>query len=140
MAKALSIQSHPDKKLAEKLHGASPKVRRRRPSRPSRRRRPTSCPPPSQLYPDANHKPEMALALSPFEALCGFCPTEELKMALREVPELARCVGHEAAGAMLAAQGDDPQVGQGCRPRASICPLRHATECRRPPVSRIFMC
>ena len=58
--KALSIQSHPDKKLAEKLHAEHPK-----------------------LYPDDNHKPEMALALSSFEALCGFCPSEELREVLR---------------------------------------------------------
>ncbi len=33
-----------------------------------------------QLYPDANHKPEMALALSDFEALCGFSATRELQV------------------------------------------------------------
>eukprot|EP00889_Picochlorum_renovo_P002364 jgi/Picre1/29394/NNA_004782.t1 len=46
---ALSIQSHPDKRLAEKLHASNPSV-----------------------YKDSNHKPEMAIALSDFEALCGF--------------------------------------------------------------------
>ena len=49
MAKALSIQSHPDKALAEKLHAERPSI-----------------------YKDDNHKPEMALAVTPFEALCGF--------------------------------------------------------------------
>lgn len=29
-------------------------------------------------YPDANHKPEMAIALTPFEGLCGFRPVEEI--------------------------------------------------------------
>ena len=33
-----------------------------------------------QLYPDPNHKPEMALALSDFEALCGFLPLEQLQV------------------------------------------------------------
>ena len=29
-------------------------------------------------YPDDNHKPEMAIALTPFKALCGFRPTREI--------------------------------------------------------------
>ena len=31
-----------------------------------------------QHYPDANHKPEMAIALTPFQGLCGFRPVEEI--------------------------------------------------------------
>lgn len=53
MAKALSIQAHPDKNLAEVLHKQQPGV-----------------------YKDDNHKPEMALALTEFEALCGFISLE----------------------------------------------------------------
>lgn len=49
MGKALSIQAHPDKELARTLHKLHP-----------------------DLYKDGNHKPEMALALTNFEALCGF--------------------------------------------------------------------
>lgn len=30
------------------------------------------------LYPDANHKPELAVALTQFEALCGFRPRSEI--------------------------------------------------------------
>ncbi|KAF6131544.1 mannose phosphate isomerase [Phyllostomus discolor] len=52
---ALSIQAHPDKELAEKLHLQAP-----------------------QHYPDANHKPEMAIALTSFQGLCGFRPVEEI--------------------------------------------------------------
>ena len=40
------IQAHPDKKLAERLHRDRP-----------------------DIYKDTNHKPEMALSLSSFEAL-----------------------------------------------------------------------
>lgn len=47
--KALSLQAHPDKELARALHKSLPDV-----------------------YKDENHKPEMALALTEFEALCGF--------------------------------------------------------------------
>lgn len=32
-----------------------------------------------EMYKDANHKPELAIALSPFEALCGFRPLQEIK-------------------------------------------------------------
>ena len=53
MGRALSIQSHPDKVLAKKLHKAHP-----------------------NLYKDDNHKPEMALAYTQFEALCGFIPLQ----------------------------------------------------------------
>lgn len=49
MSKALSIQAHPDKELAKALHKLHPNV-----------------------YKDDNHKPEMALAITQFEALCGF--------------------------------------------------------------------
>jgi mannose-6-phosphate isomerase len=58
VAKALSIQAHPDKELAKHLHASYP-----------------------QIYKDGNHKPEMALALTPFEALCGFV-TSEVSMRL----------------------------------------------------------
>src|SRR5215813_13335178 len=53
--KALSIQAHPNKKLAEQLHARDPKN-----------------------YPDDNHKPEMTLAITPFEGLCGFRPLKEI--------------------------------------------------------------
>jgi len=29
-------------------------------------------------YVDDNHKPELAIALTPFEALCGFRPKQEI--------------------------------------------------------------
>jgi mannose-6-phosphate isomerase len=82
---ALSIQSHPDKALAEALHAQQPGV-----------------------YRDANHKPEMALALTEFEALCSFAPHEELLAALQGVPELAACCGAERVAALRAsaAPGD----------------------------------
>lgn len=31
------------------------------------------------IYKDPNHKPEIAIALTPFEALCGFRPVEEIR-------------------------------------------------------------
>nr|QIA50420.1 mannose-6-phosphate isomerase [Semibalanus balanoides] len=82
---ALSIQAHPSKSHAEELHAARPTV-----------------------YKDPNHKPEMALALTPFEALCGFRPLEEIQHFLKAVPELSAAVGAEPAAALLAVSAAEP--------------------------------
>ncbi|KAF8889287.1 mannos-6-phosphate isomerase [Infundibulicybe gibba] len=63
--KALSIQTHPDKQTAEKLHAEHPNI-----------------------YKDDNHKPEMALALGPFRALCGFAPLPKVALHLNSTPEI----------------------------------------------------
>ena len=91
---ALSIQAHPDKVLAESLHAERPGV-----------------------YKDANHKPEMALALTDFEALSGFVESEALARALEETPELRACVGDgaEAVAARLRGGGME-QPGRCERP------------------------
>ena len=34
-------------------------------------------------YADANHKPEMAIALTPFEMLCGFRTADEILLNLK---------------------------------------------------------
>ncbi|KAJ4958881.1 hypothetical protein NE237_025992 [Protea cynaroides] len=78
VAKVLSIQAHPDKELARTLHKLQP-----------------------NLYKDSNHKPEMALALTEFEALCGFVSLEELKNVLRTVPEIIELVGNDEAEQVL---------------------------------------
>ena len=80
VAKALSIQAHPDKALAAQLHADRPNV-----------------------YKDANHKPEMTLAISEFEALCAFVAPAELAGHLGTVPELRNVVGDEVAAAFTAA-------------------------------------
>ncbi|KAK0653098.1 mannose-6-phosphate isomerase [Cercophora newfieldiana] len=72
--KALSIQAHPNKKLAEQLHARDPKN-----------------------YPDDNHKPEMAIAITPFEGLCGFRPLGEIAHFLEAVPALRQLVGDDIA-------------------------------------------
>jgi mannose-6-phosphate isomerase len=72
--KALSIQAHPNKKLAEQLHAKDPKN-----------------------YPDDNHKPEMTIAITPFEGLCGFRPPEEIGHFLQSVPALRQLVGEDKA-------------------------------------------
>ncbi|KAF3023579.1 Mannose-6-phosphate isomerase [Neopestalotiopsis sp. 37M] len=86
--KALSIQAHPNKKLAEQLHAKDPKN-----------------------YPDDNHKPEMTIAVTEFEGLCGFRPLGEIAHFLSAVPALRELVGEEAAKSFTATvrgqEGDD---------------------------------
>lgn len=49
----------------------------------------------STIYKDANHKPELAIALTPFEALCGFRPIREIKEHLQILPELQAVIGKD---------------------------------------------
>jgi len=53
-----------------------------------------------QIYKDSNHKPEMALAITDFEALCGFVSIQELSQVLRSIPELAAVVGKRQSQAV----------------------------------------
>lgn len=87
ISKALSIQAHPNKSLAEQLHARDPKN-----------------------YPDDNHKPEMAIAITPFQGLCGFRPLAEIAHFLEAVPALKSLVGDEAAKEFAAA-AEDPAEG-----------------------------
>lgn len=41
---------------------------------------------------DANHKPEMAIAITPFVAMCGFRPLSQIAVFLNQTPELAAFV------------------------------------------------
>jgi mannose-6-phosphate isomerase len=66
VAKPLSIQAHPDLRLAGELHARAPK-----------------------LYQDSNHKPELTVAITPFEALCGFRAKEDIMADIARVPEFA---------------------------------------------------
>lgn len=78
IGKALSIQAHPDKQTAEEFHKRLPGI-----------------------YKDDNHKPEMALAITPFRALCGFRPLHEIAAYLRSTPELAALIPHDVLTAFL---------------------------------------
>lgn len=62
---ALSIQAHPNKEHAKILHKQNPKE-----------------------YPDDNHKPEMAIALTKFECLCAFRPYKEINEFLQKYEQL----------------------------------------------------
>ncbi|PHH67893.1 hypothetical protein CDD82_1018 [Ophiocordyceps australis] len=82
--KALSIQAHPNKTLAEQLHARDP-----------------------SNYPDDNHKPEMAIAITAFEGLCGFRPLAEVAHFLDALPPLRRLVGETNALAFIHAANQD---------------------------------
>ncbi|XP_071501324.1 mannose-6-phosphate isomerase-like [Diadema antillarum] len=98
--KSLSIQAHPNKAHAEQLHAERP-----------------------DKYPDPNHKPEMALALTPFEGMNGFRPVKQICAFLDTVPELRVVVGEEAASelkAALAASGGEGKTEE-CRAALRKC-------------------
>ena len=102
--KALSIQAHPDKKHAEELHKARP-----------------------DIYKDSNHKPEMAIALTDFEGLCGFRPLSQIQGKgwiqnylglflhilvlghLKQVCQLREVIGENEASALIKATREDYQ-------------------------------
>jgi len=67
---ALSIQIHPNKKEAEFLHKTA-----------------------QDVYKDPNHKPELAIALTGFEALVGFRKLEEITHFINSIPQLGGLVG-----------------------------------------------
>jgi len=60
--KALPLQIHPDKQLAAELYKKDP-----------------------EKYPDDNHKPEIAVALSEFEVFVGWKPLGDLETLFGEV-------------------------------------------------------
>ncbi len=128
---ALSIQSHPDKALAERLHREKPEVNEWKEREVEIERLPlqararlVSAPPPplstsharpllslslsfssfTQWYKDDNHKPEMAIAVGhDFSALCGFEAPAGLAAALEGTPELAGVIGPAATDALVSA-------------------------------------
>jgi mannose-6-phosphate isomerase len=74
-AESLSIQAHPTKEQARRLHARDP-----------------------EHYPDDNHKPELAVALDSLTALMGFKPFSGILETLERYPELADFIGKEIAG------------------------------------------
>ena len=70
IAKPLSIQIHPNKIQAEKLHELNP-----------------------AMYPDNNHKPEMCIAKNKMRMFIGFKTQQEINDLLEATPELLSIVG-----------------------------------------------
>ncbi|XP_070158369.1 mannose-6-phosphate isomerase isoform X1 [Polyergus mexicanus] len=88
--KALSIQVHPNKEKAKELHELF-----------------------SNIYRDPNHKPELAIALTPFEALCGFRPINEINDYLNKIPELLSVIGETNIRRLL--QATDSMISDALR-------------------------
>ncbi|KAK3061292.1 hypothetical protein LTS18_006595 [Coniosporium uncinatum] len=63
ISKALPLQLHPNRDMASKLHERDP-----------------------DQFTDPNHKPEIAVALSDFEAFCGFKPLEQINKLMNLEP------------------------------------------------------
>ena len=82
IAKALPLQIHPDKKLSEKLHKENP-----------------------EQFTDPNHKPEIAVALSKFEAFVGFKPRADIQ-ELMQVEALQQFLPRKSEGIHV----DDDEV------------------------------
>lgn len=102
--KALSIQAHPDRARAAKLHAERP-----------------------EIYKDPNHKPEIAIALTDdFEALCGFRPVPELVAILAEVPEVLALVGKAAYAELKSSLGDCKKESHALR--KAYTKMMHASE------------
>ena len=66
---SLSLQIHPDKTCARLLHAKNPEV-----------------------YRTPKHKQEMAIACTPFTALCGFRPKEEINGFIKTINEISDSV------------------------------------------------
>lgn len=86
-ARALSIQTHPNKKQAELLHHKDP-----------------------VNYPDDNHKPEIAIALDSLTAIAGFRPTNQIKEMLIKYPELKDFVGIDNYDCVV--NGDEKELDE----------------------------
>lgn len=89
IAKALPLQAHPDKKLGIALHAKDP-----------------------TQFPDDNHKPEIAVALSDgFRGFVGFRPPDEIRAALKSVPELVQAIDNlEACSRFLNEKEDEHEA------------------------------
>jgi mannose-6-phosphate isomerase len=88
----LSLQAHPTNEQAEAGFDAEEAAGVPRDS-------------PTRTFKDRSHKPEILLALTPFEALCGFRPVEKSLhcLAKLQVPELKPTIAALARGGLRAA-------------------------------------
>ncbi len=84
IGKALSIQAHPDTLKSRRLYSVRP-----------------------DLYKDSTHKPEMSVALTTVEAMCGFRPFHEMVYFLQCYPELRSLVSSESLRAFVDAPQDN---------------------------------
>ncbi len=84
--KALSIQAHPNKQLAKKLHQRDP-----------------------QNYPDNNHKPEIAISIDKLSAIVGLKPFKELQESVKKYDELKLLLDKNILYDFLKLQNEDEE-------------------------------
>jgi mannose-6-phosphate isomerase len=84
---ALSIQAHPDKSLASRLHARDPKN-----------------------YPDSNHKPEVGIALSTVRLLYGLRSVADIALQLQSTPELQVVLGKELSARIISCNGVEEEM------------------------------
>lgn len=72
IAKALPLQIHPDKELSKRLHERDPKK-----------------------FTDSNHKPEIAIALGPFEVFAGWKHQNDIQALFSTLPPLGKFLPEE---------------------------------------------
>src|SRR5579871_25765 len=93
--KALPLQSHPNRKLAEQLMKQEKKE---------------SWLGKNETFVDPNHKPEVAVVLSEmFQGFVGFRPIEEIKDFVRDVPELRIAISEETAERFLKLSNEEAE-------------------------------
>lgn len=85
VARPLSIQAHPDKARAERLHAERP-----------------------DKYKDDNHKPEMAVAITPFEGMCNFRNLSDIAASIESLPPLSIVLGKPAKAFVAAGPSAGP--------------------------------
>ncbi len=107
---ALSIQAHPDRALAAELHGRD-----------------------AEHYPDANHKPELAIAVSEVEVLYGFRTHAELRASFTNHAGLSALLSDDTRHRLLedpAYEADTNLLQDICHDvfRASEADLRAAVD------------
>jgi mannose-6-phosphate isomerase len=86
-AESLSIQAHPNAAQATALHARDP-----------------------EHYPDPNHKPELAVALSSLTALMGLRSYDRILASLDRYPELVRFLGEEVCARLWQNGAARPEV------------------------------
>uniref|UniRef100_A0A1I8BYU0 mannose-6-phosphate isomerase n=1 Tax=Meloidogyne hapla TaxID=6305 RepID=A0A1I8BYU0_MELHA len=84
VGKCLSLQLHPTKEQARELHAAD-----------------------QANYPDDNHKPELTIALTDFEILCGFQKPDAILQNLRSHEALVELIGEKGLLSFDATQGEE---------------------------------
>ncbi|KAK6755451.1 hypothetical protein RB195_014052 [Necator americanus] len=99
IARSLSLQVHPTKEQAARLHERDP-----------------------IHYPDRHHKPELAYALTQFELLCGFRPAEQILANIEAFPSFRTVMGiHNCDALKSVVNKESNPRSLKCRQALAVC-------------------